>query len=92
MRNVTKDYITHSLNEVISVDSRSRNGRTQMPPQAASMAVGWQVNDHRRLHHYVSILTLYNENPGEIKSVLERFLRKSPGHFYGSGMVVGVNF
>ena len=60
--------------------------------QAASMAVGWQVNDRRRLHHYAFILTLYNENPGEIKSVLERFLRKSPGHFYGGGVVVGVNF
>ena len=56
------------------------------------MAVGWQVNDRRRLHHYASILTLYNENPGEIKSVLERFLKKSPGHFYGGGVVVGVNF
>ena len=60
--------------------------------QAAIMAVGWQVNDRRRLHHYAFILTLYNENPGEIKSVLERFLRKSPGHFYGGGVVVGINF
>ena len=59
---------------------------------AAIMAVGWQVNDRRRLHHYASILTLYNENPREIKSVLERFLRKSLGHFYGGGVVVGVNF
>ena len=60
--------------------------------QAATMAVGWQVNDRRRLHHYASILTLYSKDPGEIKSVLERFLRKSPGHFYGIGVVVGVNF
>ena len=65
---------------------------TDEDTQAASMAVGWQVNDRRRLHHYAFILTLYNENPGEIKSVLERFLRKSPGHFYGGGVVVGVNF
>ena len=56
------------------------------------MAVGWQVNDRRRLHHYASVLTLYNENPGEIKSVLERFLRKSPEHFNGGGVFLGVNF
>ena len=44
--------------------------------QPATVALGSKVNDRHHLDHYAAVLTPNNENLGEIKSVLERFLKK----------------
>ena len=46
-------------------------------PQAATLAVGWQVDDRRYLQYHGAQLIPNNKDPSKVKSVLERLLNNS---------------
>ena len=60
----------HGFHEYLGLYSSAFN------PQAATMAVGWQVDDRHYLQCYGAQLIPNNKDPSKVKSVLERFFNK----------------